>query len=108
MTIENSLQQNSVQVKPVKSEDERILVLTPTGRDSVMMCQLLSGAGFQCQPGPDVLELCVLMKEGAGAILIADEALNSSATAELLQRLDAQEPWSDVPLIVFPSSGANT
>ncbi|HLH31892.1 MAG TPA: ATP-binding protein, partial [Terriglobia bacterium] len=64
-------------------------------------------ASLRCRRCADIHELCSCMMEGAGAILVADEALTSQALRRLLQTLDAQESWSDLPLIVFPANGEN-
>src|SRR3954468_19283582 len=91
----------------LRPEEERLLVLAPTGRDSAMTCQILRSNGLPCQHCKDIQELCYLLKDGAGSLLITDEALNRHAVRCLLQALDEQESWSDVPIIVFPANGDN-
>ena len=91
----------------LRPEEERLLVLAPTGRDSVMTCQILNSNRLPCRPCKDIQELCFLLKHGAGSLLITDEALNPYAVRCLLEALDQQESWSDVPIIVFPANGDN-
>jgi signal transduction histidine kinase/ActR/RegA family two-component response regulator len=81
--------------------EERVLVLTPTGRDAVLACQLLASmdvAGVACA---SAAELFREMEEGAGAVILADEAINPETTDGLRRMLGDQPPWSDLPLIVF-------
>jgi signal transduction histidine kinase/CheY-like chemotaxis protein len=72
-----------------------------------MTCQILRSNGLACQACKDIEELCLLLKHGAGSLLITDEALQARAVRCLLQALDEQESWSDVPIIVFPANGDN-
>lgn len=51
--------------------------------------------------------LCVAAEEGVGAILLAEEALSPPAQARLCQLLAAQEPWSDLPVVVFAAPVAS-
>jgi len=81
--------------------EERVLVLAPTGRDGVLVCQLLATMdvpGFACA---DAAELFEEIEAGAGAVILADEALQPEISDGLLERLGEQPPWSDLPLIVF-------
>ncbi len=87
---------------PERSQrEQRVLVLAPTGRDAVLACQLLSTMGVLSQACVHPDDLFREIMAGAGAVIIADEALQPHATAGLLERLAAQPPWSDLPLLVF-------
>ncbi len=97
----------SEQQQRLRPEEERLLVLAPTGRDAVMTCQILSSNGLPCLACKDIQELCSLLKQGAGSLLITDEALNPHTVRCLLQALDEQGSWSDIPIIVFPANGDN-
>jgi signal transduction histidine kinase/ActR/RegA family two-component response regulator len=86
---------------PSATDEERVLVLAPTGRDAVLACQLLASmdvAGVACATAA---ELFREIEEGAGAVILADEALHPETTDGLRQMLGDQPPWSDLPLIVF-------
>jgi signal transduction histidine kinase/ActR/RegA family two-component response regulator len=80
---------------------ERVVVLAPAARDGPITSALLEKAGFECALAPDVEQLCALVEAGAGAVLVAEEALTHDAVARLAALLAAQEPWSDLPVIVF-------
>jgi hypothetical protein len=59
-----------------KQIEERILVLAPTGKDSVMACRILDDAGLRTRACADMHEICSELKQGAGALLITDETLS--------------------------------
>jgi signal transduction histidine kinase/CheY-like chemotaxis protein len=88
-------------------DEERILVLAPTGRDSFMALKVLTAAGLACQLLSSIDELCQELENGSGAILLTDEALSGAALSQLIAKLDRQESWSDIPLVVFPATGDN-
>jgi signal transduction histidine kinase/CheY-like chemotaxis protein len=81
--------------------EERVLVFAPTGRDAVLTCEILSGAGFAATPCDDLDGLSREVLRGAGMAVLADEALSPETVSHLLDVLGSQGPWSDLPLIVF-------
>ncbi len=80
---------------------ERILVLAPFGRDGALAEQALTGGGLPAQACADIEELCREIAAGAGAAVLAEEALFPAAAARLQALLAEQPPWSDFPLIIF-------
>src|SRR3954468_5475147 len=97
----------SEQEPGLRPEEERVLILAPTGRDSAMTCDILKSRHVECRACNSVQEICLMMNEGAGALIVTDEALTGEAVRCLLETLDEQEPWSDMPIIVFPANGQN-
>jgi signal transduction histidine kinase/ActR/RegA family two-component response regulator len=83
------------------AREKRVLVLAPTGRDAVLACQLLSSMDVLSHACAKPDELFREILAGAGAVVIADEALQPHTTAGLLEVLGSQPPWSDLPLLVF-------
>ena len=55
--------------------EQRVLVLAPTGRDGVLACQLLSSMDVPGQACASAAELFQEIAAGAGAVILADEAL---------------------------------
>jgi signal transduction histidine kinase/CheY-like chemotaxis protein len=86
-------------------EEERVLILAPTGRDAQLTCQILSQAGLPCCVSQAEAELFGEIENGAGTVLVSEEALQPWTIQSLVERLDQQEPWSDLPLIVFARAG---
>lgn len=87
--------------RPGERPPERVLVLTPTGRDAMMIEARLGAAGFACEICHDVDELLSALKVDAGAAVIAHEALHAGHAEALLEALEAQEPWSDLPVVLL-------
>lgn len=88
--------------------DLEILVLAPTGQDATLIAGALSKEGMECRIFRGVPELCQWARKSAGAMIIAEEALNPDAFHCLNEMLTEQPPWSDIPLIVMTSSGEST
>jgi signal transduction histidine kinase/CheY-like chemotaxis protein len=87
------------------SRDEVVLVLAPTGRDTPLTCAILTErAGVTCESCRDVAELCERIAAGAGAAVIAEEALDGGGARRLDDALAGQLPWSDLPLLILSNS----
>src|SRR5688500_883462 len=85
--------------------DERVLLLTPTGRDADLTGRYLSAAGVPVEVCGGMDELCQKWDEGAGAALIAEEALTPENRRSLLDALGGQPAWSDFPVVVLTVGG---
>jgi signal transduction histidine kinase len=85
--------------------DGRVLLLTPTGRDADLTARYLLAAGIAVEVCAGVGELCEKTDEGAGAALVAEEALSPEGARRLLDTLARQPPWSDFPLVVLTGGG---
>ncbi|HEX9919388.1 MAG TPA: HAMP domain-containing sensor histidine kinase [Pyrinomonadaceae bacterium] len=87
--------------------DERVLLLTPTGRDAHLIAKVLGEAGVAAEACGDVDDFCRKFSEGAGAGLITEEALDAAALQCLVEALTGQPPWSDFPLVVLTTGGSD-
>ncbi|MBE0596827.1 MAG: response regulator [Desulfuromonadales bacterium] len=88
-------------------QEERVLVLAPTPRDTQICCETLAQAGITGVPCGNLTELCNQLEAGAGAALLTEEAF--SAEGVPLQRwLQAQPSWSDFPLLFLTRGGAES
>jgi DNA-binding NtrC family response regulator len=83
----------------------RVLVLAPTGRDSVLLSRSLTVANIRTEICPDLKHLQERLEQGAAALLIAEEALYWQEVNSLGQWLTDQPPWSDLPVIIITSRG---
>ena len=86
---------------PIDDPDERVLIWAPTGRDGQLTRDVLARAGLECIACKHPEELEIEMRAGVGIAILAEEALTQSFLRELVNLLQAQPPWSDLPLIVF-------
>ena len=83
------------------SSDERILVFAPRGRDAEVMCSVLADDGFDCDTIPGVDAFVAHIEAGAGAAIVAEEALAEVDLTRLRAWLEGQPPWSDFPFVVL-------
>jgi PAS domain S-box-containing protein len=83
-------------------------VLTPTGRDAALTRAVLARELIESAVCNDVDELCDQMTQGAGAVLLAEEALTPEAGSKLVDWLAGQPTWSDLPLLLMARSGADS
>jgi signal transduction histidine kinase/CheY-like chemotaxis protein len=81
--------------------EQRVLVFAPIGRDAQLTVELLHGAGIDAIACASVSELCGLMRGGAGAVILTEEALDDRTFPELSAAVAEQPPWADVPILVF-------
>jgi signal transduction histidine kinase/ActR/RegA family two-component response regulator len=79
----------------------RLLIVAPIGRDAELMCTHLQAAGLDCRACTDLDGACLEFADGAGALIVTEEALQAEQTFRLVKALDQQPPWSDVPIIVL-------
>jgi signal transduction histidine kinase/ActR/RegA family two-component response regulator len=89
-----------------EEQDERILVIAPLGRDALLTCELLERAGLRAAECDDLDALCREAERGAAALLVAEEVLDREGAGKLRALISTQEPWSDLPVILFTSSSA--
>jgi signal transduction histidine kinase len=79
----------------------RVLVLTPVGRDADLARSVLQQDHLAAEICSDVDDLCKKLGEGAGAAVIADEALNAVNLPALAGWVQKQPAWSDFPFIIL-------
>jgi signal transduction histidine kinase/CheY-like chemotaxis protein len=86
------------------SLEDQVVVLAPTGRDAKLTCDILLNAGLPARSCASISEVIEHVHGHCGALLLAEEALTPSALQLLEPALDAQPPWSDIPLLVLAGS----
>jgi signal transduction histidine kinase len=84
---------------------EHVAILAPTGRDGALAEQILRRWKIQSCAYPNVAELVTAVRDGVGAVIIAEEALVQAARSDLVEELETQPSWSDLPLIVLTAEG---
>lgn len=88
--------------------DDRVLVVAPTGRDSVMVTNVLVQSDIKAEACDGIEDICRRWTDGAGAVFIAEEALTASSLSLLIDVISRQPPWSDLPVIVMTGGGKAT
>jgi PAS domain S-box-containing protein len=88
--------------------EDRVLVLAPTAKDARLCCGILAEAGMTCAACSDMPALCRAFEDGVGAALLTEETLSGGGAECLAQALHQQPPWSDLPVLILTSEGANS
>jgi len=94
--------------KDAGPEQLRVLVRGATTRDDSMTARALESASILACPCPSVETLLVELRVGAGALLLAEEALAERGARTLFQELEQQAPWSDLPVLILARQGADS
>jgi PAS domain S-box-containing protein len=81
----------------------RVLVMPATTADGVAIRRVLHSNGMSCLVAADVDVACAALKEGAGALVIAEEAV-ATDYPRLFERIRVQPVWSDLPVLLLSSS----
>lgn len=86
---------------------ERVLMVAPLGRDAVLAGAVLTPFGIEAVACDTIKSLCQQMEQGAGALLITEEALQEGAAPleDLIAALERQPPWSDMPVVLLMTGG---
>ncbi len=87
--------------------ERRVLVLAPSGRDGALACQVLEQAQISTLMCDGVSALLPALEAGAGAAVLASEALTPDVIAQLAGFLRKQPAWSDFPLLIFTTRAAS-
>ncbi|UYW26360.1 PAS domain-containing hybrid sensor histidine kinase/response regulator [Methylorubrum extorquens] len=90
----------------MSSTEERVLILTPRGRDAAVIEGVLDRSGIHATVCANVAAWLTGLREGAGTALVTEEALADGDTSDVFAWLDAQQPWSDFPFIVLATRQA--
>jgi signal transduction histidine kinase/ActR/RegA family two-component response regulator len=91
----------------VDPREERVLLLLPAGRgddpEANLIRLALAEAGVTVEFCADLEGLAAAVSQGAGAALVAEEALNPQSLPRVKQILTDQPEWADLPLLVLDS-----
>ncbi len=92
--------------RPV-ADELRVLVFAPLGRDGRLVCQLLARSGISAVECADAACLARAIEEGAGALVMTEEAVTPETYSWLAKSLERQSPWLDMPMLLFGSASAS-
>jgi signal transduction histidine kinase len=79
----------------------RVLVLAPRGRDRAVIAASLREAGIDSADCADMACVCEHIRDGAAALLVAQEGLTPDAQRILIHCLSAQPRWSALPIVLL-------
>lgn len=92
----------------LEQNEQRLLLLTPLGKDAELACRALERAGLRCTICKTLADVLAELPKGAAAILSTEEALPAGATGALSNYLSKQPPWSDLPILVLTKPGGES
>lgn len=84
-----------------------VLIFAPFGKDAVLVERVL-GPSVNVRTFSTIEDFGQAICDDAGAAIITEEVLQSEAIGVLAQRIAAQPPWSDFPLLVLTGGGLST
>jgi DNA-binding transcriptional LysR family regulator len=90
------------------ASEMRVLILAPVGRDARLLADTLAALDIETKTSSDAEMLIALLAEGAGAAIVAEEALTRDRLQALAAWLASQPPRSDMPFVILTSSGIPT
>jgi signal transduction histidine kinase len=82
------------------------VVVAPLGRDGDLICTQLTRSGFVADCLKDSAAAIRHAREGVGAVIVTDEALDSGSLQQWHHFVERQPGWSDLPFILL-TSGSN-
>ena len=85
---------------------ERVLIVAPTGADAANIRAVLAKAKLEAETCRSTAEAAVAIAEGAGALLLTEEALARGQNVPLSRALEAQPAWSDLPVVLVTAANA--
>jgi hypothetical protein len=83
----------------------RILIHAPVGKDARLIAELLGRAGIACGICAHPGQLLGELGRGAGALLVADEAITPEFLRAVGHFIEHQQGWSDLPVLVMSRRG---
>jgi PAS domain S-box-containing protein len=84
-----------------ESQETRVLVLPPTRRDGDVTCTLLRNAGLDCDVVANARTLASQISASVGAVVLTDAVVWDPGLTGVLDAIDRQPQWSDVPVILL-------
>lgn len=87
---------------------DRVLALPLLEPDAASIASILEQAGVSFQICSNIQTLCEEIEAGAGAALLAEDALEQSAMQRLVELLGRQSLWSDFPVLVLFAASSQT
>ncbi len=86
--------------------DRRFMVVAPVGRDGDLICGLLTGCGYAGRCVPRIADSASVESAQLLGLILTDEALAGDGIDALLNLVQRQPAWSDLPVMLLTSGPA--
>jgi signal transduction histidine kinase/ActR/RegA family two-component response regulator len=88
-------------VQAVGNQERKVLVLPPTRRDGDVTRALLRDVGLDCDIVGNARMLASQLNTSIGAVVLTDAAVADPGLSSVMDALDHQPQWSDMPVILL-------
>lgn len=88
--------------------EQRILIHAVLSKDAELISTVLGNSSISCHVCKDLQEVSLELELGVSVLLTVEEALASRAAAPVYDFLGKQPSWSDLPILVLTTPGANS
>ena len=85
----------------LENRERRVLVLPPTRRDGDVTCAMLRNVGLDCDVVGNARMLASQLSTSIGAVVLTDAVVGDPDLSSVMEVLDHQPQWSDVPVILL-------
>lgn len=85
------------------SNENRVLIFTPFGKDGVHLQKVLEKERISAFSCSSLEQLTEEVGNGVGILIITEEVILSKGAAKLFEILSSQETWSAIPVLAFYS-----
>jgi two-component system, sensor histidine kinase len=85
----------------LENRERRVLVLPPTRRDGDVTCAMLRNVGLDCDVVGNARMLASRLSTTIGAVVLTDAVVGDPDLSSVMEALDHQPQWSDVPVILL-------
>ena len=92
----------------IHDDERRLVILAPTRKDALITESLLAPADVACFSCSSIRDVVAAARQGAAAMLIAEEMIVGDGQAALKDLLARQPAWSDLPVLVLTRPGADS
>ena len=82
-----------------------VLLCAPFGKDAEILAKIVSSEGLKVVPCRLIKDIARQCSDETDSIFLTEEALVSSSLEALAKFVQQQEPWSDIPIVLFSSAG---
>ena len=88
--------------------ERQIVICAPTGQDASLTAKVLDAGGLPNVVRVDAAGVLEELRNGAGSLLLVEEAVSGNAMTALVAWVAAQPTWSDLPILFLTRSGADS
>jgi len=90
------------------AESQRVAILAPMGKDAALTEAILRESAVETLVCTTIGCIEHAIRDGVGALLMTEEALEGGGVSRVSHELSRQPPWSDLPILFLTQQGASS